>query len=366
MLNYFRNKLVSVDKIEKDALIIHGILDDDMYGLEIEAAFTIKTLEITSIKGKWYRWTTPECRRAVEQLGAAVGLTVGPGFRATVQKTVGRGACRHFANLLVEMGHAAKTAVHLMGHDVDTIAPATLKNEDLNKVTAKTAPPYLPEVKKYTSGKNAENCVIDLHVHTMPASPCSSIKVDDLIVEAKTTGLNGIVLTDHNHLWRKDELDALQQKHAFLVLGGNEIITDQGDVLVFGFDKKVDGLIKLSDLRKEVKNVGGYMVMAHPFRGFLIVDASQLGLTVEKAAEREIFKMVDNIEVLNGKVAPIENDFARQVATVLDFSGTGGSDAHETGSVGGCATEFLRPIKNDRDFLEALHDGAFQVVKAME
>ena len=62
--------------------------------------------------------------------------------------------------------------------------------------------------------------VIDLHMHTAPASPCSSISVEALIAEARRIGLDGIVITDHNYWWSEEEVARLRREHDFLVLRG--------------------------------------------------------------------------------------------------------------------------------------------------
>ena len=127
--------------------------------------------------------------------------------------------------------------------------------------------------------------IIDLHVHTFPASPCSSATVDQLIEEAKEIGLDGICLTDHNFVWDQEKVEALRERHEFLILRGNEITTDQGDMIVFGLERDIQGIIKLEELRQEVSKAGGYIIVVHPFRGFLTFGVGQLGLTPEKAME---------------------------------------------------------------------------------
>jgi predicted metal-dependent phosphoesterase TrpH len=186
--------------------------------------------------------------------------------------------------------------------------------------------------------------------------------VDQAIDEAKRIGLDGICITDHNHVWDPGAIEALRRKHGFFVLRGNEITTDQGDILVFGFHKDVKGIVSLEDLRKEVLAAGGFMIVAHPFRGFLTFNVGQLGLTPEKAAERSLFKQVDAVEVLNGKVTAKENGFAHAVATILGFPVTAGSDAHEVKEVGLYATRFSRVIRDEDDLVAALKSGDCSVV----
>ncbi|MFZ5570748.1 MAG: PHP-associated domain-containing protein [Thermodesulfobacteriota bacterium] len=388
MLQYLRNKLISVDRINPLELQVHGILDDDLYGLEMEAVFGLEELDIRSISGKWHRWTTPECPRAVPPLQAAVGIRVEPGFRNRVQKVVGRGACRHFANLLLEMGHAASSAARIIQNrlpevrsGVPAAAPESTDGEQASRsraTAATVAPgndpapePLPPGDARRPAARNApernrpeaKRLVIDLHAHTSPASPCSSITVENLIAEARQAGLDGIVLTDHNHCRKPRELEELRQKHGFLVLGGNEIITDQGDVLTYGLDHTVSGVIRLPELRAKVRAVGGFMAVAHPFRGFLIFSGQQLGMTIEKAAERNLFQWVDAIEILNGKVTEQENDFSRQVAERIGLPGIAGSDAHESGTIGTYATEFFTSIQNEADLVAALHAGEYRTIR---
>ena len=111
MLRFTRNKWVSIHRKDKETLSIHGVLDDDIYGLEIDLTIGISSLEILAISGKWNRWTTPECPRAIPLLQEAVGLKIEEeGFSQTVQRIVGRKSCRHHANILLECCHAARQA----------------------------------------------------------------------------------------------------------------------------------------------------------------------------------------------------------------------------------------------------------------
>jgi len=370
---------------KKDTLVAHGVLDDDIYSLELDVVFSMPELEILSIKGLWHRWTTPECPRANPFLQTAVGFTVyDVDFNQKVHKIVSRKACRHYANLLLECGHSANEAMQVIQYKA-----ALAKNPELSfeaflqkvpdDMTAGTkVPPVtgtttgVPEKEKTVivakpvdlSAKNdfSEGFYIDLHMHTSPASPCSSAPVDALIEEARRIGLNGICLTDHNYVWGADQVEKLRQKHGFLILRGNEITTDQGDVLVFGLEKDIKGIIRLEELRKEAQKVDAFMIVAHPFRGFLIFGASQVGLTPEKAMQRPLFKLVDGIEVMNGKVTEKENHFAAQVASGLGLSVTGGSDAHEVDEVGKYATCFPGVIKDEKDLLAVLKNSTYSPV----
>jgi hypothetical protein len=85
-------------------------------------------------------------------------------------------------------------------------------------------------------------------------------------------------------------------------------------------------------------------------------------MTPQRAMQKALFKQVDAMEVLNGKVTPNENQFAHQVAQGLNLPTTGGSDAHEVFEVGQYATRFSKPIQNEAELVEALKSGHYEAI----
>ncbi|HIC85884.1 MAG TPA: DUF2889 domain-containing protein, partial [Desulfobacterales bacterium] len=348
MLNFMRNKVVRIFEQHEGCLKVVGLLSDDIYELELEVIIDLPRLKITSIEGRWRRWTTPECPRAIPVLQEAVGMEVGEGFSEKIKKGLGRKSCRHFANLLLECCHAAKDAVLMMGCEPSgRIEEGGVRQgrfrEQGQEISAEDFMESLGALKGKGGGRIG-GFVVDLHVHTSEKSPCSSVSLEELIIEAKRIGLNAFCLTDHNTMWDKEVVERISRRYDFLVLRGNEVTTDQGDVLVFGWEEEVRGIMKLAELREDVIKRGGFMIAAHPFRGFLTFDTSALGLTPEKASERKIFEAVDAVEVLNSKVTQKENAFALEVAKRLGLPVTGGSDAHELAELGIYATVFSHAI----------------------
>jgi predicted metal-dependent phosphoesterase TrpH len=368
MLKFVRNKLTSVYRKGEDRLSVHGILEDDIYGLEVDLDFSLSGLEVLSIEGRWNRMENAECPRAVPFLQEAVGFRIDQDFSQKVQKIVGRKSCRHFADLILECGEAALDAARLIrGKEPELEGPELEIKDYFGKAggSGQSESPPAVSVEENVGEGNRETSrgmVIDLHVHSSPASPCSSHTVEQLIEEARAIGLDGICLTDHHHVWDPAEVDGLRQKHGFLILRGNEITTDQGDILVLGLEEDVQGVIRLEELREKVLKAGGFMIAAHPFRGFLTFGIGYLGLTPEKARERPVFRGVDAVEVLNGRVSEKENGFAALVAEGLGLPQNGGSDAHKAGEVGFYATRFSDSIRNERDLIEALKKGRFSPV----
>jgi hypothetical protein len=113
MLKFMRNKLISVARKDPETLAIHGVLDDDIYGLEIDLKVRLADLTFLSIDGRWNRHTTPECPRSLEFLQAAVGFRIEDGVDQKIHKIIGRKSCRHFANLLIECCRAAGEAARI-------------------------------------------------------------------------------------------------------------------------------------------------------------------------------------------------------------------------------------------------------------
>ncbi len=375
MLKFQRNKLVSVYQDIPEEVRVHGLLEDDIWGLEIDLTVRVDDMTIASIQGKWNREETPECSRALPVMEVAKGFRIdGETLGQQINKVVSRQACPHFANLLLECCQAAKEAVGVIQFTAaqkiqkdltfaDYLADAegeqnkqlpTFEQEPEQKERISISESPIHSIKESTG-----DFYIDLHMHSYPASQCSTANIDDLIVEAKAIGLDAVCLTEHNHVWSSNDIEDLRQKHGFLVLRGNEITTDQGDMLVFGMYQDVKGIISLIELRRLVEAAGGIMIAAHPFRGFLVFNTSHIGMTVEKAMQRPVFQQVDAMEVLNGKVTRTENDFAAQVAAGMKLSATGGSDAHAISDVGRYVTCFRQRIENEEDLVTALKGGNY-------
>ena len=375
MLKFQRNKLVSIFQDNPEELRVHGLLDDHIFGLELDVMIRVDDLTIQFIDGKWNREETPECSRAIPFLQEAMGFKIDSReLPQQINKIISRKSCPHFANLLLECCTAAQEAVQIITwQSIRSDQPELTFDAYVTGAEVEMAKKQSPLLETTENGETEplakyrerrpqnikSGFVIDLHTHSFPASQCSSVSIDQLIQEAKRIQLDAICLTDHNHVWPRKTIEDLNQKHGFPVFGGNEVTTDQGDMLVFGLQTDVEGIVKLTDLYKMVADVDGFLIAAHPFRGFLVFNASHIGLTVEKAMQRSAYKQVHALEIMNGKVTQKENLFAGKVAEGLGLPATGGSDAHEISGVGQYATRFKRPIRNERELVEALKGGEY-------
>jgi predicted metal-dependent phosphoesterase TrpH len=211
--------------------------------------------------------------------------------------------------------------------------------------------------------------VMDMHVHTMGASSDSMLKPEDLPQIGQANGLSGFNCAEHDQVWERYRREAYREEHPDIFVNfGMEVSTDHGHILAIGLEGYISGIRRLAQLREEIDKVGGFLIVAHPFRHvFDAVTAMRKGnapfdLTPEQAAELPVFKLVDAIEVGNGCNTPRENEFAYQVAQILGKSGTGGSDAHSNTGLGIFATGFEREITSAAVLLEELHGGRFEAV----
>jgi hypothetical protein len=204
--------------------------------------------------------------------------------------------------------------------------------------------------------------IIDLHTHTRWGSQCAYMTPDELVQRAKAIGLNGVCITEHNQLWSPEAIESLSRRHGFLVIGGVEVSTDVGEILVFGLHESVVRVYDSRELREMVDRANGAMVAAHPFRGLAVPSPSnsEHGLSVEDGMRRPVFSVVEAIEVYNGMAGHWEQRFAGEVSARLKLGGTGGSDAHAVLGVGSGVTIFDGEIRSEEDLVAALRVGQFR------
>ena len=208
--------------------------------------------------------------------------------------------------------------------------------------------------------------LIDLHTHTSPQSEDSSLSPDELIINSRRAGLDGICFTDHDRFWDHEEVAALGRKYDFLVLPGIEITTEEAHLLVFGLTEYVFGMHHTSFVRQLVDEAGGFIIVAHPYRRHYLLndgpESERYLPTLTRACESPLYDMVDAIEVLNGRGAENENAFSQHIARRLNKPGVGASDAHEVEDIGRCATHFERRVNSLRELITGLKAGRFAPV----
>ncbi len=200
---------------------------------------------------------------------------------------------------------------------------------------------------------------LDLHIHTNAYSACSTMTPDQMAASAKSAGLDGICITEHNRMWDPQEAKSLSRKHGLPILRGMEVTTTGGDILVFGMEEEPTGMWTPADLKAKVDAAGGVAIAAHPFRGFLLFGFGALKMNLDDAVGNPTFSQVHGLEVCNSMATDEENDLAREVAEAMGLLRLGGSDAHRPEAVGTCVTSFEDWIEDEKGLVAAIFSGRF-------
>jgi predicted metal-dependent phosphoesterase TrpH len=188
----------------------------------------------------------------------------------------------------------------------------------------------------------------DLHTHTARHSPDADSDPFELVRAAIRAGLDGIVITEHDHVWAEGELDELRAAAPGLViLAGVEVTGKGGDVLCYGLSDPLalPRGIEWPKLCREVHRQGGACVAAHPNRW---------GQPFEKILAEQ-HPELDGIEVMSNNMDPDLRARARELlAKYPHFAQLGNSDSHQPRTVGCCYTDFDAAIHTSADLVAAI------------
>ena len=206
--------------------------------------------------------------------------------------------------------------------------------------------------------------IIDIHCHTRYGSSCSYMSPEEMLQQAVKVGLNGLCITEHDIPWERGAIRRLSDQFGILVVGGMEVSTEYGEVLVFGLNEPIFDVQDIYELRRRVDRTGGIMVAAHPFRGahgFVEWDPVKgLVLKLEEALKLPIFNVIDAVEVFNGMAPDWELDLCSAVCDNLHIKGTAGSDAHNVDGVGDCVTILHKMVASEEEFLNEVRSGRYR------
>lgn len=208
--------------------------------------------------------------------------------------------------------------------------------------------------------------LIDLHTHTRPLSDDSYLTPDELVENAKRVGLDAICITEHDWFWSDEDIAALSERHRFLIFPGVEITTEDAHLLVFGLTRYVFGMHRATFVRQMVDEVGGAIIVAHPYRRHFPLGPDPNGEryypALNRACESPLFAVADAVEVQNGRGSEGENAFAQELAQRLGLKGIAASDAHEVKDLGRCATRFERQVATLAELIAEIRAGRFAPV----
>ena len=194
--------------------------------------------------------------------------------------------------------------------------------------------------------RNGRVLRLDLHVHTT-ASPDSTLTLERALLEARSRGLAGFALTDHNRVPGPEELERLRALGpGLLLVPGTEISTRQGHLLAFGLRRAIPRGLTYEESVARVRAEGGLPVAPHPFRWAHGCGLHGLG-TPGLAGWEEV----------NGRTFRKANRRAAELPRSPGGSRTGGSDAHSPGELGRAFTEVEVESFDVDGVLRALSEG---------
>lgn len=211
----------------------------------------------------------------------------------------------------------------------------------------------------------------ETHLHTIPASACSTTQGQDYIKPYIDAGYAGIMVTDHflhgncgidrSLPWREfvnrfcegyENARNEGEKHHFSVFFGWEETFDGDDYLVYGLDKSwlFDHPEVKDWTRKtqytEVHKYGGCVVQAHPFREAYYIHGIHLNPY-----------LVDAVEGFNAGNQHAWNIAGMHYAQLTGLPITAGSDNHHADQM--CKDNlagviFNQPLTSLRDYIDAI------------
>lgn len=221
----------------------------------------------------------------------------------------------------------------------------------------------------------------ETHLHTAEGSTCSHTPAAQMAEAYKKAGYDGIFVTDHffnssttvpeNLPWKerielycKGYEAALEEgkKTGLSVFFGVEFTVSGADFLLYGIDKEwmINNYHLLMESQERelfaaVRENGGFVVQAHPFREASYIPHISL-----------YPRDVDGVEAVNIRNPdPAMNLRAKQYAASYKLPVTGGSDAHNPDELGG-GILVPRPINSIEDYYEMLIKGEVQPIEVNE
>ncbi len=181
---------------------------------------------------------------------------------------------------------------------------------------------------------------LDLHLHSCHSYDSNS-SVLKIIKIAKRRGLSGICIADHNNLGGSLEAQRLNQDPNFLIIPGQETVTEIGEILGL-FIKKNLMSRNFEDLVKEIKAQSGLVVLPHP-----AYRTNSLSII------KKYLPQIDIIEVFNARSKKSENEIAKKLAIQYKKPVISVSDAHGYFEIGqgqtilNCQTLDLEEVKKN-------------------
>jgi predicted metal-dependent phosphoesterase TrpH len=164
---------------------------------------------------------------------------------------------------------------------------------------------------------------VEFHTHSM-YSPDSFSRLEDMIAAARKTGVDRLIITDHNTIEGALKAKEIDPE---LIIVGEEVQTDKGELLVSFVLENIPSGTPYRTAINLLREQGAFISVSHPF------DPGRSGWAPEELIE--LAGLVDAFEVFNARVYhPSDNLNALEFAGKYNKPGTVGSDAHMVREIG--------------------------------
>ena len=184
---------------------------------------------------------------------------------------------------------------------------------------------------------------VELHSHTSYSKDCL-VTPAQFVAACRRKGIDRVAITDHNAI---EGALAAKKLAPDLVIVGEEIKTDCGEIIVYFLREFVPPGLPVRETIARVREQGGVVGVSHPCDRY---RREAMG------AERllPIVELVDALEVFNARcLQSADNDCARAIAQEHGRLMFAGSDAHTTLELGR-ATVRMPPFDSPQTFLTSL------------
>jgi predicted metal-dependent phosphoesterase TrpH len=204
----------------------------------------------------------------------------------------------------------------------------------------------------------------DLHLHTI-YSYDGTAPLSAVLNRAKQLGLDVIAITDHDEI--KGALKAMEiaPNYGVEVIPGIEITTAEGDLLALFITEMVEAGLSLVETVLKVRELGGICIMPHPMAAWMGMKSLSARSILKALSNPLVAETLIGMETHNAtSFDRMSNHYANTLASRLNISKTGSSDAHIVDTIGFGITEFEG--NTAADLLEALKNGTTKVRRQNE
>ncbi len=184
---------------------------------------------------------------------------------------------------------------------------------------------------------------VELHSHTSYSKDCL-VTPAQFVAACRRKGIDRVAITDHNAV---EGALAAKKLAPDLVIVGEEIKTDCGEIIVYFLRELVPPGLPVREAIARVREQGGIVGVSHPCDRY-----RREAMGVERLLP--IIDLVDALEVFNARcIQSADNDCARALAQEHGRLMFAGSDAHTTFELGR-ATVRMPPFDSPQTFLTSL------------